>query len=349
MPDRVGEHIEGLILVVGPIQPQRRAKIEGTRRLARQFGPVGDHGVEMQHLRHPLVRPGRGSYASGLLKGELRPAVRVAQHQPVPIGFARWRRLVGFPVVQTEQLTIELGEHSCIGCIENHLGDLRIGLGHAPSMAHHADISSRPVLTAPDTVQDMTSESRIAWLAIVAAALDLALLATLHVGAREVSSYLEPTSNYAYTPLGALVPIGQISFGLACLGVGLIWRRHRLAAALLLVVGVAKVAQAFFPIDPVGSAATTGGLLHNVLGNVAFWLLPVAALLLARPLSRAGHRATAILGLLLPLVTALVLVGSATGFFGLAQRLYLVLGTGWVLLIGISALPNRQVPRSPMP
>lgn len=189
-----------------------------------------------------------------------------------------------------------------------------------------------------DTVQGMTTETRIAWLAVVAAALDLLILAALHLATREVSISTEPTSNYAHTTLGVLMPIGQVAFGLACLAVGLLWRRHRLPAVLLFVIGVAKIAQAFFPIDPAGAAPTTAGTLHNVLGNVAFWLLPVAAALLTRPLFRAGHRATGILGIVLLPATALVLVGSATDLFGLAQRLYLVLGTCWVLLTGVSAL-----------
>ncbi len=187
-------------------------------------------------------------------------------------------------------------------------------------------------------MQDMTSDTRIAWLAVVAAAIDLMILATLHLGSREVSAYYEPTSYYAHTALGGLVPIGQIAFGLACLAVGLLSRRHRLPAVLLIVIGGAKLAQAFFPIDPAGAAPTTAGLLHNILGNVAFWLLPAAGALLARPLIRDGRRAAGILGIVLLPVTLLVLVSSSIGFFGLAQRLYLVLGTCWVLLTGLSAL-----------
>ena len=54
---------------------------------------------------------------------------------------------------------------------------------------------------------------------------------------------------------------------------------------LLAVFGLAKVAQAFFPID-VGAETTTSGSIHSVLGNVAFFALPVATVLLSRSRGR---------------------------------------------------------------
>ena len=58
-------------------------------------------------------------------------------------------------------------------------------------------------------------------------------------------------------------------------------RRSTVGLVLLVVFGLAKMAQAFFPID-VGNEATTIGVIHNVLGTVAFVALPVAAVLLSR-------------------------------------------------------------------
>lgn len=181
----------------------------------------------------------------------------------------------------------------------------------------------------------------IAAMAVVAAALDLLVFAALHLGVPEVSARTEPTSSYVHTAWGALVPVGQLAFGLACIAVGVVWRRHRLPAALLMLVGAAKIAQAFFPIDPVGVPATAAGALHNVLGNLAFWLLPLAALLLGRPLWRSTHRVAAVLGVLLVPATALVVVAGAADFFGWAQRLYLLLATCWVLITGVAALRTK--------
>lgn len=187
-----------------------------------------------------------------------------------------------------------------------------------------------------------SSRPTIAVLAVVAATVDLLVFAALHLSAPEVSVRTEPTSSYVHTRWGVLVPVGQAAFGLACIALGIVWRRHRVAAALLLGVGAAKVAQAFFPIDPAGAAPTTAGVLHNVLGNVAFWLLPVAALLLARQLAHSGHRAVAVVGILLLPATALVLVAGSADAFGWGQRLYLLLATCWVLLTGVTVLRDTR-------
>jgi hypothetical protein len=55
----------------------------------RQIGEARDdlaaryHGVEMEHLRHRSVRPGRWLNAVGLLERQLRVAVRIAQFEPI--------------------------------------------------------------------------------------------------------------------------------------------------------------------------------------------------------------------------------------------------------------------------
>ena len=184
----------------------------------------------------------------------------------------------------------------------------------------------------------MESRTTGARLAVAAALLDLLLFATLHLASPGVDVRREPTSAYVHTRLGLLLPVGQVAFGTAAVLVGLLWRRHRIAAVLLVLVGIAKVAQAFFPLDAPGTEPTTVGLLHNVLGNVAFWLLPVAAALLARPLLVGDHCAVAIIGLLLAPTTVLVLVGSTLDFFGIAQRTYLMLASVWVLTLAATRL-----------
>lgn len=186
------------------------------------------------------------------------------------------------------------------------------------------------------TARPLTARSPLALLVVVAAALDLLVFAVLHAVSQGVDVRHEPTSSYGHTAYGALVPLGQVAFGVATLAAGLAWRRHRAPAVILLVVGAAKIGQAFFPLDQPG-ATTTAGTIHNVLGNIAFWLLPVAAVLLLRPLIRDRHRVAAVVGALLVPATALVLVGATAGFFGWAQRVYLVLATGWILLTGVAA------------
>jgi hypothetical protein len=71
---------------------------------------------------------------------------------------------------------------------------------------------------------------------------------------------------------------------------------------LLAVFGLAKVVQAFFPID-VGDETTATGSIHNVFGTVAFFALPVAAVLLSRSRGR------------VELVVAVLLIVAMLGVF----------------------------------
>jgi hypothetical protein len=108
-------------------------------------------------------------------------------------------------------------------------------------------------------------------------------------------------------------------------------RRERAAALLLLVFGLLKLATPLFPLDALGMPATSAGRVHNVLGTVAFFLFPVAALLLFGALRRRGSRLAPGIAVVLAIATVGVLVGNAVGWFGLAQRAYLVLCALWLL------------------
>lgn len=120
----------------------------------------------------------------------------------------------------------------------------------------------------------------------------------------------------------------------------------RIGAILVALFGLAKLAQGFFPIDAAGEA-TASGAAHNLLGNLAFFVLPVAAVLLTGPVARAtGHdrpawRPAAVYWLLVGL-TVLVLAGDALGWFGVAQRPYLVGAAGWSALMAIWLLVPPQ-------
>jgi hypothetical protein len=106
---------------------------------------------------------------------------------------------------------------------------------------------------------------------------------------------------------------------------------------MLVFFGVAKVIQAFFPIDA-GPQVTTTGFVHNTLGNIAFFILPIAALCIAFGL---GSRWS--IGPAVALAVSLVLVLAGAGGFGLAQRLFLVLGSGWLLVTALTAKSNHPV------
>ena len=82
--------------------------------------------------------------------------------------------------------------------------------------------------------------------------------------------------------------------------------------------------------------------MHNLLGNLTFFLFPVAALVLFRALRRMGSRLAPAVAVVLAIATAGVLVANAVGGFGLAQRAYLVLCALWLLLAALAVLRNRR-------
>jgi Protein of unknown function (DUF998) len=129
----------------------------------------------------------------------------------------------------------------------------------------------------------------LAWAAAATAVFYLVVLAVLHVLRTDVDPATDPVSDYAVGDYGMLEVFAMLAVGLGALALTAALhqtpRRSMVGLVLLAVFGLAKVAQAFFPID-VGDETTTSGSIHSVLGTMAFFALPVAAVLLSR--SRGG-------------------------------------------------------------
>lgn len=182
---------------------------------------------------------------------------------------------------------------------------------------------------------------------IVAAIVDLVVLAEFHIARPEVDPLTRPTSEYALGAYGSAAGVATAIVGLGAMALAWAVRSQtRPAAIVLAIFGAAKLVQAFFPIDPAG-AATSTGLVHDVLGNVAFFALPLAAVLAVRALSPRWRWAPlAAAGLVVAVVA--VLAADLHGAFGVAQRVYLVGCSLWMLAVaavGIANLPDRS--RSP--
>ena len=178
-------------------------------------------------------------------------------------------------------------------------------------------------------------------VAAAAAAANLVILALLHVVSPEVDPVTRPVSEYALGGFGWLATTGTVAQGLGALGLAVALRQERVAAALLGVFGLAKLAMPLFPVDPLGTPATPTGQVHNVLGNLAFFVFPVAALLLFRTLRRMGSRLAPAAAVVLAAATIGVLIGDAYGAFGLTQRAYLVMCSLWLLLTAGLLLRSR--------
>lgn len=191
----------------------------------------------------------------------------------------------------------------------------------------------------------------LAMVAFATAVLDLAVLVLLHLLQPEVDVMHEPTSTYVHGTLGFLSPLsaGAVGAGAISLAAAL-WRvasgtGFKVGSGLLILFGLAKLAQAFFPIDAPGQASATGAV-HNLLGNVAFFVLPVAAALVTGAVAQAtGRRRPAwwpvLVSWALVVLTVLVLAGDALGWFGPAQRLYLVGAAVWTAAVASWVLRPR--------
>lgn len=186
----------------------------------------------------------------------------------------------------------------------------------------------------------------LAVLTLVTAVLDLVVLAVFHVVQPQVDVLRDPTSAYVHGTFGAASSFAAAAVGVGALALVLAGRRvlpgtgrARSGLLLLALFGLAKLVQAFFPIDAAGESTTTG-TVHNVLGNVAFFVLPVAAVLLTSLFATAtGHGSPSwwppVAAWTVVLATVLVLVGDAVGTFGLLQRLYLIVAALWTALIAV--------------
>ncbi len=184
---------------------------------------------------------------------------------------------------------------------------------------------------------------RLAMVALVTALIDLVAFVALHIAQPEVNLLREPTSAYVHGALGFASAVASIAVGIGAVALAVaVWGLAsaipaRVGAGLLLLFGLAKLVQGFFPIDAPGESTATGAT-HNLLGNLAFFVLPVAAVLVTRAVARATGRETpvwlpAAAGWLLVVTSVLVLAGDGVGLFGLAQRVYLVSAMGWTALV----------------
>jgi Protein of unknown function (DUF998) len=181
-----------------------------------------------------------------------------------------------------------------------------------------------------------------AGIAAGAAVVDLLVLGLLHVVSTEVDAVARAVSEYALGDFSWLATMRTAAQALGPIALAVALRRERLGALLLLVFGLLKLAMLLFPVDALGAPVTSAGQIHNLLGNLTFFLFPLAALMLFRPLGRRGSRWAPRIAVALAITTAGVLVANALGVFGLAQRAYLTLCAVWLLLAALAVLRNSR-------
>jgi len=147
-----------------------------------------------------------------------------------------------------------------------------------------------------------------------------------------------PVSEYALGDFRWLATIRTLAEGVAAIALAMALRRERAAALLLVVVGLLKLAIPLFPVDALGMPATPAGQMHNVLGNIAFFLfsfggppaVPSAAAegKSTRSRNRCGTGDC----------DGRSARGERRRGFGLAQRAYLILSALWLLFAALAVL-----------
>jgi hypothetical membrane protein len=201
------------------------------------------------------------------------------------------------------------------------------------------------------TMMESQRRSRVtmflALLAIVGIADFLLNVAALHFLRPDVNLVLEPISNYAVGPFGFLLTAADIGYGLAALALtlGLYLSiappgRSYVGLFLLALYGVSVLLAGIFPID-VGGEATTFGIIHNIVGNIAFFGFPIAVILLSLGMGkderwRSFRRPALALSLVVVLTVILTIGGSNLGIgFGVTQRIANVAALVWMLAVAL--------------
>jgi hypothetical protein len=195
----------------------------------------------------------------------------------------------------------------------------------------------------------------LARTSIAAAILFLVIVLALLFLAPEVDPLQYGISFYALTDFPAVIGVAIASVGLSaiCLGIGL-WpnltsRSSRVGAALLIGWGILSIPASVFPLDSPGAAPTLSGTIHNIAGMS--FLLAIPAVLLVEfaegfpERSSRTRRVTYWLASLVPLAAVLLVIVNgpfaALGIGGLAQRIYWLVFTAWLVFKAEQLLPTR--------
>jgi hypothetical membrane protein len=187
----------------------------------------------------------------------------------------------------------------------------------------------------------------LALLALVGIAVKFLTIAALHFLRPDVNPVSEPISTYGVDPYGFLFTFANIGSGIATLalvfGLYLGIRppgRSYVGLFLLALYGVSELLAGIFPID-VGGEATTAGTIHNIVGNISFFCLPIAAILLSLRMGkdeewRSIRRPALALSIVIVLTVILTIAGSNLGIgFGVTQRVANVAVLVWMVVVAL--------------
>ncbi len=220
------------------------------------------------------------------------------------------------------------------------------------------------IMPNPRPASLWTTQSVVATLALIS----LVPMAVSHLTGAALNPVSAPISHYVYLPggypmvlLGALLLAGCG----AVLAADLIrrsvrtagpvdpeFRRHRLAAGLLISFAVALTVVGVFPTDPPGSpSSSASAVAHRIGAAWSFLSLPLAGVLLAgscrpsrpavgRILVRAAAGLSGAAVIFLSIHLPLALTGSGIPAFGLLERIGFAFMIGYLILVAAALRPR---------
>jgi hypothetical protein len=173
----------------------------------------------------------------------------------------------------------------------------------------------------------------------------------LHLLQPRVNPLTEAVSYYVHGRGGGLLIAGLLALGTGSLMLlaGPLGGGSRTARVFLAIWGAGAVIGGIFPADPPGNwdkPPSTAGMIHAGSAMIAFLALPVAAMLLRKPLGAlvpaAGPLAAAASISLLVFFASLapaIVTSGPPWMLGLTERVLLAIYVAW---LGAAALANRR-------
>ena len=187
----------------------------------------------------------------------------------------------------------------------------------------------------------------LALLAIVGVAVYLLMLGALHFLRPDVNPVTEPISTYgASGPYGFLFLAADLGSAVAALALtlGLYMgivppARSYVGLFFLGIYGVSELLAGLFPLD-VGAEATLIGTIHNIVGNLSFFGVPIGMILLSLAMGkderwRSFRPPALVVAFAVVLTVILTIVGSNIGLFGVTQRIANATQLLWILLVAL--------------
>ncbi len=187
----------------------------------------------------------------------------------------------------------------------------------------------------------------LALLAIVGVAVYLLMLGALHFLRPDVNPVTEPISTYgASGPYGFLFLAADLGSAVAALALtlglylGMVpSARSYVGLFFLGIYGVSELLAGLFPLD-VGAEATLIGTIHNIVGNLSFFGVPIGMILLSLAMGkderwRSFRPPALVVAFAVVFTVILTIVGSNIGLFGVTQRIANATQLLWILLVAL--------------